>query len=114
MPENKFLALLRRLGESHSQFVVVGGLAAVLSGAPIQTYDVDVVYSRSTENIKRLLDALAVLDAVFRLQPERRLKPNAGHLSGAGHLNLLTIYGPISWLLSAAISLTKICCRIVQ
>ena len=90
--------MLRRLDESHSEFVLVGGLAAVLSGVPIQTYDVDVAYSRNPENIKRLLDALVSLDAVFRLHPERRLKPNAGHLSGAGHLNLLTIYGPLDLL----------------
>ncbi|MGH9624331.1 MAG: DUF6036 family nucleotidyltransferase, partial [Bryobacteraceae bacterium] len=69
MPESKLLALLQRLEESKAQFIVVGGLAAVLNGAPVQTYDVDIVYSRSPENIRYLLEALESLDAVFRIQP---------------------------------------------
>jgi hypothetical protein len=98
MPENRLLALLRRLEASKSEFIVVGGLAAVLNGAPVQTYDVDLVYSRHPENIERLLRVLESLDAVFRIQPERRLKPTLSHLAGSGHLNLLTVYGPLDLL----------------
>jgi hypothetical protein len=98
MRETRLLATLRTLSESKSRFLVVGGLAAVLNGAPIQTYDIDIVYSRSPENIERLLAVLASLDAVFRLQPERHLRPTASHLSGNGHLNLLTNGGPLDLL----------------
>ena len=98
MPQNRLLALLRRLEESKSEFIVVGGLAAVLRGAPVHTYDLDIVYARNPQNIDRLLEVLASLGAIFRIQPERRLKPTASHLSGSGHLNLLTDVGPLDLL----------------
>jgi predicted nucleotidyltransferase len=98
MQEGKLVATLRRLRESEVEFVLVGGLAAVLNGAPIQTFDVDLVYSREPANIDRLLAVLRSLDAVFRIQPERRLRPDRSHLAGGGHLNLLTSFGPLDLL----------------
>src|SRR3954467_2089795 len=98
MQPTKLVATLRTLQENGVQFILVGGLAAVLNGAPIQTYDVDVVYSREPANIDRLLAVLPLMDAIFRMQPERRLKPMASHLVAAGHLNLLTRYGPVDLL----------------
>ncbi|HEY3458563.1 MAG TPA: hypothetical protein VGK64_28540 [Bryobacteraceae bacterium] len=98
MPERRLVATLRALEESDVAFILVGGLAAVLNGAPIQTYDVDIVYSRDPANIQRLLVVLDSLEAIFRIQPERRLKPQASHLEASGHLNLLTRYGPLDLL----------------
>lgn len=98
MQPARLVATLRALQENGVQFILVGGLAAVLNGAPIQTYDVDVVYSREPANIDRLLTVLPLMDAIFRAQPERRLKPMASHLAAAGHLNLLTRYGPVDLL----------------
>jgi len=80
------------------KFVLVGGLAAALDGAPVTTYDVDVVHARDDANVQRLVAVLADLDAIFRLQPDRRLKPLASHLAGRGHLNLTTLYGPLDLL----------------
>jgi hypothetical protein len=90
MPENNFAATLRALRDGGVDFILVGGLAAVLSGAPIHSYDVDIIHSRETPNVQRLLRVLASLDAVFRIQPERRIKPAESHLEGKGHLNLIT------------------------
>jgi predicted nucleotidyltransferase len=98
MQESKLFATLRTLCKSDIQFVVVGGLAAVLNGAPVQTYDIDLVYSREQANLDRLLNFLREIDAIFRVQPERRLRPAASHLAGGGHLNLLTRYGPVDLL----------------
>jgi len=98
MPERKLLVTLRRLCERDIQFVLVGGLAAVLNGAPIQTYDVDLVYSREPANVERLLNFLQEIDAVFRIQPERCLRPTVSHLAAGGHLNLLTSLGPLDLL----------------
>jgi predicted nucleotidyltransferase len=98
MPEGRLFATLRTLCESDIQFIVVGGLAAVLNGAPIQTYDVDLVYSREQDNVDRLLKVLQDVDAIFRIQPERRLRPTGSHLVAGGHLNLLTRYGPVDLL----------------
>jgi len=98
MQERKLIATLRSLCQRDIQFVLVGGLAAVLNGAPIHTYDVDVVYSREPANIEGLLNFLQEIDAVFRIQPERRLRPTDGHFAAGGHLNLLTSLGPLDLL----------------
>jgi predicted nucleotidyltransferase len=98
MPENKFASRLQALREGGVDFILVGGLAAVLRGAPINTFDVDIVHSRIPANIDRLLRVLESLDAVSRIQPERQLKPVASHLSGPGHINLMTRYGPLDVL----------------
>jgi predicted nucleotidyltransferase len=98
MQTTSLVEILRVLQTNQCEFILVGGVAAVLNGAPIQTYDLDVVYSRNPENIERLLSALESLDAIFRLQPERRLKPSASHLTGSGHLNLITRNGPLDLL----------------
>ena len=98
MPESNFIAILEALSASEIAFILVGGLAAVLDGAPVTTYDTDIVHSRNEANVKRLLVALDQLDAVFRIQPDRRLKPSATHLAGPGHMNLITRHGPLDLL----------------
>jgi len=79
-------------------FIVVGGIGAVLQGAPISTFDLDVVHARSPENVERLLTALDSLEAHYRMQPQWRLRPNASHVSSAGHQLLMTRYGPLDLL----------------
>jgi hypothetical protein len=98
MPEGKLIATLRALHDGGVDFIIVDSLAAALHGAPIGTFDIDVVHSRDPANIALLLPVLEALDAVFRMQPERRLKPNASHLASTGHLNLITRYGPLDLL----------------
>ena len=98
MAERRLFALVRALAEARVDFVVVGGLAAVLDGAPIATFDVDIVHSREPANLDRLLDVLGGVDAFFRIQPERRIRPATSHLAGSGHLNLSTRYGPLDLL----------------
>jgi predicted nucleotidyltransferase len=98
MLTGKLVSPLRALVEGDVEFILVGGLAAVANGAPLQTYDVDIVYLREPANIDRILRVLQSLDAVFRIQPERRLRPNESHLAAGRHLNLLTSYGPLDVL----------------
>jgi predicted nucleotidyltransferase len=98
MPELRYTATLRVLHDAGVDYILVGGLAAVLNGAPVNTFDVDVVHSRDPANIDRLLGVLDTLQAIFRMQPERRLKPNASHLASSGHLNLVTRFGPLDLL----------------
>jgi hypothetical protein len=52
-------ALLLQLLEAGVEFIVVGGVAGVLHGAARVTYDVDVVYRRTPENMLRLAEALS-------------------------------------------------------
>ena len=77
---------------------MVGGVAAVLQGAPISTFDLDVVHSTAPVNVSRVLAALKELDGIYRSQPDLRLRPNASHLSSAGHQLLITRLGPLDLL----------------
>jgi predicted nucleotidyltransferase len=98
MPDSSFLTALRALREGGVEFVIVGGLAAVLNGAPVDTFDLDIVPRRDEANVARLLRVLDALDAIYRMQPERRLKPGTSHLTSPGHHNLITNCGPLDVL----------------
>ncbi|CAN5540647.1 hypothetical protein BH20ACT2_BH20ACT2_22250 [soil metagenome] len=58
---------LRALDEHGVSFVLIGGLAAQLLGAPLTTVDVDVCCQRSEENHRRLAEALKELQAKLRM-----------------------------------------------
>jgi hypothetical protein len=90
MPEGDFVEALIALRRGDVRFIVVGGIAAVLGGATIGTFDLDIVHDREPGNIARLVAVLEQMDAVYKMQRERRLKPNASHLSSVGHHNLVT------------------------
>jgi len=79
-------------------FIVVGGVAAVLNGAPISTFDLDIVHERTPENVTRLMVALAALDARYRDPAGRVLRPRADAIAGDGHHLLLTNCGPLDVL----------------
>lgn len=89
-------ALLARLSDAGVEFIIVGGAACVIQGAPITTQDLDIVHQRTPENIERLLAVLLQLDATMRYDfANRGLRPTAELLGGRGHLNLSTSLGPI-------------------
>jgi hypothetical protein len=85
-------ALIQALSKAGVEFIVIGGAAAVLHGAPVTTQDLDVVHSRTNENVRRFADLLVTLDATFR---GRDLRPTVELLSGHGQLNLSTTLGPL-------------------
>jgi hypothetical protein len=92
-PTFDFLAILQTLARHKVDYIVVGGVCAVLHGAPVNTFDTDVVHRRDPENLKRLLAALQELDAIYRERPERRLRPALSHLASPGHQLLTTTAG---------------------
>jgi hypothetical protein len=55
----RFADLLRALASAEVDFILVGGVAAAAHGSTRGTQDLDVVYSRTTENLARLVEALA-------------------------------------------------------
>ena len=97
-PRNRNLAILQTLFDHQVEFLIVGGVAAVLLGAPVSMLVVEVVHSTDPANVSRVLAALEELDAVYRAQPDLRLRPTASHLSSAGHQLLLTRLGPLDLL----------------
>jgi len=80
------------------EFIVVGGAAAVLHGAPTTTFDLDIVHRRTDDNVQRLLAVLTSLDAFVREPGNRRLRPDAAALSAEGQLLLTTALGPLDVL----------------
>jgi predicted nucleotidyltransferase len=62
----RILALLRHGGV---EFIVIGGVAATAHGAARATYDVDVLYHRTDENIRRIVSVLAGHDPYPRGAP---------------------------------------------
>jgi hypothetical protein len=61
--------LLRALAEHGVEYVVVGGLAGMAHGSSFPSFDLDVVYARSPENLERLAACLRELGARLRGAP---------------------------------------------
>lgn len=91
-------ALIEALVGAGVEFVVIGGAAAVLHGAPTTTWDLDIVHNRSPENVERLQALLEELHAVVRDPAGRDQRPTRKHLEAGGQLQLLTDFGPIDVL----------------
>jgi hypothetical protein len=94
----RFRPILQKLVDHNVDFIVVGGIAAMLRAAPIVTLDLDVVHSRTPENLPRLIAALNEMDAHYRFPAERRLRPKDSHVAGPGHVLLITQFGPLDVL----------------
>jgi predicted nucleotidyltransferase len=63
-------AILTRLATAGVEFVVIGGVAGLAHGSARVTFDVDISYKRSPENITRLCVTLAPLHPKLRGAPE--------------------------------------------
>ena len=85
--------LLERLLATDVEFVLVGGLAAVVHGAPLTTFDVDIVHRRTEENVDRLMGFLASVGAYYRNRPGPPLPPKRSALLGPGHSLFMTDLG---------------------
>lgn len=90
--------MLELLGRHQIDYIVVGMTAGVLQGAPAVTFDLDIVYARTSDNVGRLLQALSEIDAYFRTDPDRRIVPNESHLVTSGHKLLMTSLGQLDVL----------------
>jgi hypothetical protein len=93
-----FLDIFKILSKHKVDFIVVGGVCAVLHGAPVTTFDLDLVHSRSPDNLEHLMKALQELDAYYRGRGDQRLRPGLKHLSSPGHQLLMTRAGPLDLL----------------
>jgi hypothetical protein len=66
LPEFDPRELLTRLVEGDVDFVIVGGVAAVIHGSVAFTQDLDIAYAPDVENLDRLGAVLVHLDARLR------------------------------------------------
>ena len=85
---NRYLEQLRVLVDYEVEFVIVGGVAAILEGAPISTFDLDIVFRRRAANNNRLAAALRRLNARYKDPAGRHIVPDAAKLATI-NINLL-------------------------
>ncbi len=93
----QIIEIFRVLDKHRVEFIIVGGVCAVLHGAPITTFDLDLVHSRTPVNLKFLMNALMDLDASYRGHP-KQIKPDVESLASPGHHLLITRFGPLDFL----------------
>ena len=81
--EARFEEALRVLARHEADFIVVGGIAAILQGSPLTTEDVDILYLPTDENCRRLAASLVELEATYADPAGRRIEPDARRLATA-------------------------------
>jgi len=91
-------AILEGLIKAGVDFILVGGLAAVVQGAPVTTMDVDIVHNQSPENITRLFTFLKSVGAFHRRPDNKVIEPKKEDISGMGHALFTTRLGPLDVL----------------
>jgi hypothetical protein len=96
--ELRFDEALVILAEHEVEFIVVGGIAAILQGSPLTTLDLDILYQASEENHVRLASALARLQATYLDPAGRRIEPDLEKLSSMRIHLLETRYGRLDLL----------------
>ena len=99
------VAMLRLLHAHRVQFIVVGGIAARLRGAPLLTQDVDITPAPDRANLERLAGALKDLDARLRTATEPDGVPfpfDPGLLENATVWTLTTKHGDLDLVVSPA------------
>jgi len=90
--------LLATLTAAGVEFILVGGAAALIQGAPITTQDLDIVHRRDADNVARLLATLEQLDASMLDLARRKLPPTAEGLRGRGQTLMNTKLGRLDAL----------------
>jgi predicted nucleotidyltransferase len=81
------------------EFIVIGGQAAVLHGSPIPTFDVDLSYRRTKQNLERLAVALKLLNPTLRgAPPDLPFILDAQSLALGANFTFNTTCGPLDLL----------------
>lgn len=94
-----YARLLAALVDGSVDFIIVGGVAATFHGSARFTSDLDILYSRSDDNLHRLVRALTVLEPYLRGAPAG-LPFHLDHKTLKAGLNftLTTSAGPLDLL----------------
>ena len=120
--------IVEELAKGGVDFVIIGGLAALAHGAARPTFDVDVCYARTEDNLERLIqtvapwhpklrgapadlpflwDAETLRKGLFTLETERGSLDLLGEVAGVGtydqvraRSSLETVFGQQCWVIS--------------
>jgi hypothetical protein len=80
------------------RYVLIGGLAAVLHGSPLQTFDADICPDREAGNLTKLAAALREMDARLRTPDAEKgvaFPHEASFLANQHLLDLMTRFGDL-------------------
>lgn len=91
-------SILEGLIKADVKFILVGGLAAVVQGAPVTTMDVDILHNRSPENIAKLFEFLKSIAAIYRRPDDKVIEPKEEDFFEMGHVLFTTRLGPLDVL----------------
>jgi predicted nucleotidyltransferase len=95
----RLLLIAEHLQRHGVEFMVIGGQAAALLGSPLPTYDVDLCYRRTAENLQRLADALKELHPTPRgAPPDLPFRLDAQALALGSNFTFQTDHGPLDLL----------------
>ena len=92
------ISLLEGLLQAGVEFILVGGLAAVVQGAPVTTLDVDILHLRSPENVAKLYGFIKSAAAIQRRPDDKVILPREEDFLSNGHHLLSTRLGPLDVL----------------
>ena len=91
-----FEGLLRALASHGVAFIIIGGAAATAHGSARLTQDLDLVYGRDDENLRRLADVLEGLGARLRGAPsDLPFRPDAATLHHGLNFTFTTRLGDL-------------------
>jgi hypothetical protein len=94
-----FEGLVRHLAAAGVEFVLVGGFAGTVHGSPRITIDLDISYSRSPDNLRRLAAALEPLSPYLRgAPPGLPFRLDAATLARGLNFTLTTTLGDLDLL----------------
>jgi hypothetical protein len=80
-------------------FVLIGGMAGIARGSSFPSYDIDIAYARSPENLERLAAALRELKATLRgAPPGLPFQLDAATLENGANFTFDTPYGSLDIL----------------
>jgi len=94
----QYRKILEILHRHEVECIIVGGVCAVAHGAPVTTFDLDVVYRQAAGNIDRIIAALGELEARHREPGDRRLPPQRKALECGGPSLFTTKHGALDLL----------------
>jgi predicted nucleotidyltransferase len=81
------------------EFLVIGGQAAALFGSPVPTYDVDLCYRRTADNLERLAAAPRELHPTLRgAPPDLPFRVDGQSLALGSNFTLSTDFGQLDLL----------------
>jgi hypothetical protein len=83
--------LLRKLNDFSVRYIVIGGIAAVAYGSPSVTFDLDICYERSQENMERLAAMLRDVHARLRgVDADVPFRLEAATIAAGDHFTFVT------------------------